>query len=112
MQRREQRPHLTQNGQWRPADDSAGAGGSFRGLGPRGYVRSDRSIYEDVSDRLLDDPYVDASEVTVEVNEGVVRLSGTVADHHMQVLAGNIAEQCAGVVSVQNGITVPDATQG
>jgi len=41
--------------------------GSFRGFGPRGYVRSSARIYEDVCDRLTENPFVDATDIDVAV---------------------------------------------
>src|SRR5262249_60892996 len=48
------------------------------GRGPRGYHRSDERIREDVNDRLTDDWYIDASDIEVSVNNGMVTLSGRV----------------------------------
>ena len=48
---------------------------SFRGRGPKNYQRSDERIREDVCERLTYDERVDASDVEVDVREGVVRLS-------------------------------------
>jgi osmotically-inducible protein OsmY len=48
------------------------------GKGPRGYQRSDERVFEDVCDRLTDDPRVDASDVEVRVENGEVTLTGTV----------------------------------
>lgn len=84
--------------------------GSFRGRGPKGYVRSDERIKEDVSDRLSDDDTLDASDITVEVSAGEVILSGYVDSRQAKHTAEDCAEQCAGVVHVQNNLRVRAAT--
>ena len=43
-----------------------------RGRGPRGYRRSNERITEDVHDRLTDDPWIDASNIQVKVENGEV----------------------------------------
>ncbi|MBV8097249.1 MAG: BON domain-containing protein [Acetobacteraceae bacterium] len=75
-----------------------------RGRGPRGYARSDDRIREDVSDRLTDDPYVDASEIDVSVSNGEVTLSGTVDNRSARRRAEDIAESVSGVRHVQNNL--------
>ncbi|WP_448207387.1 BON domain-containing protein [Azospirillum sp. sgz302134] len=77
-----------------------------RGRGPRGYSRSDERIREDVSDRLTDDPYVDASDIELTVSGGEVTLSGTVDDRRVKRRAEDIAESVAGVRHVQNNLRV------
>jgi hypothetical protein len=72
------------------------------GKGPKGYVRSDERIREDVCDRLSDDDEVDASEVSVSVKEGEVVLEGTVADRYSKHRAEDIAESVSGVRDVSN----------
>ena len=43
---------------------------SYRGLGPQTYRRSDDRIRDDVCERLTDDARIDASNVTIDVNQG------------------------------------------
>jgi hypothetical protein len=70
--------------------------------GRGGYKRSDQRVQEDVSDRLYDDPYVDASEIEVSVVGGEVTLGGTVDSRHARRRAEDIAEGVSGVTHVQN----------
>ena len=83
-----------------------------RGRGPRGYTRSDDRIREDVSDRLTDDPYVDASGIEVSVSEGEVLLNGTVNSRADKRRAEDIAESVSGVKHVQNNLRVPPLSSG
>ncbi|MXQ14784.1 BON domain-containing protein [Microvirga makkahensis] len=77
-----------------------------RGRGPKGYTRSDERIREDVSDRLTDDPYVDASEIEVSVSNCEVTLSGTVDSREAKRRAEDCAERVSGVTHVQNNLRV------
>lgn len=77
-------------------------GAGHAGKGPKGYVRSDERIREDISDRLSDDDEIDASDITVTVTKGEVRLEGTVADRHAKHRAEDIAESVSGVRDVSN----------
>jgi osmotically-inducible protein OsmY len=79
---------------------------SFRGRGPKNYQRSDERIREDVCERLTYDERVDASDLEVEVRQGVVRLSGTVDDRWSKRMAEDIAETVFGVRDVENQIRV------
>lgn len=72
------------------------------GKGPKGYVRSDERIREDVCDRLSDDDELDASEVSVSVKEGEVVLEGTVSDRYSKHRAEDIVESVSGVRDVSN----------
>lgn len=89
-----------------------GAGGGqamargYRGRGPRNYARSDQRIQEDICERLWYDDAVDASDVTVEVHEGVVTLSGNVEERHVKHRIEDIADACGGVKDVRNEIRV------
>jgi osmotically-inducible protein OsmY len=78
----------------------------YRGLGPRGYKRSDERIREDLNDRLTDDPYLDASDIEVSVNNCEVTLSGTVDTRTAKRRAEDIAEWVSGVRDVQNNLRV------
>lgn len=77
-------------------------GAGHAGKGPKGYVRSDERIREDICDRLSDDDEIDASEITVTVTKGEVRLEGSVADRYAKHRAEDIAESVSGVRDVSN----------
>ncbi|WP_281399719.1 BON domain-containing protein [Azospirillum oryzae] len=81
-----------------------------RGRGPRGYSRSDDRVREDVSDRLTDDAYVDASDIEVTVSGGEVTLTGMVPDRHTKRRAEDVAESVSGVTHVQNNLRVRSQT--
>jgi hypothetical protein len=82
------------------------AGGGHRGRGPRNYRRSDARILEDVSDRLTEDAYVDASEIQVDVQDGEVTLAGTVDRREARRRAEDVAEGVPGVRYVMNNLRV------
>jgi len=80
--------------------------GEHRGKGPRGYVRGDDRILEEVSDRLSDDPRLDASDIEVKVEAGEVTLNGQVKAREDKRRAEDIAESVSGVKHLQNNIRV------
>lgn len=77
-----------------------------RGKGPRGYQRSDARILEDVNDHLFLDPYVDATEIEVKVENAEVTLTGAVEDRDAKRVAEDIAYSIAGVKHVENRIRI------
>ena len=88
---------------------AAGAGVSvhgYRGIGPRGYRRDDARIHDDVCDALTDNDALDASDITVGVQDGVVKLSGTVPHRLMKRLAEDLVDECRGVRDVENALRV------
>jgi osmotically-inducible protein OsmY len=86
--------------------------GEHRGRGPSGYRRSDERIREDVSDRLSDDSWIDASNIEVQVANGEVTLNGTVHDRQDKRHAEDLAERVSGVAHVQNNLRVKSPTAG
>lgn len=89
---------------------SYASGGQHRGKGPKGYTRSDERIKEDVSDALMEDAELDASDIEVTVKKGEVTLQGQVGNRQDKRRAEECAEMCAGVVDVQNNIKIRSAT--
>lgn len=83
---------------------SSGIG--HRGRGPKNYRRSDEAIREDVCERLTMDHDVDASDIEVQVSDGVVTLEGTVARRHEKRLAEDVADLVRGVRDVENRLRV------
>ena len=80
--------------------------GLFRGRGPKGYVRSDDRIREDVSERLTEDSWIDASDLEVTVTAGVVTLAGTLPDWDQKRRAEELATAVPGVVVVTDHVRV------
>ncbi len=78
----------------------------FRGRGPKGYQRSDERIRDDIIDRLTDDDDIDASEILLMIEDGVVTLTGNVPVRAMKHRAEDIAAEARGVRDVRNEIRV------
>lgn len=88
---------------------------NFTGKGPKGYRRGDARIHEEVCEILKSSPYVDASDIEVEVKEGEVILRGTVSSKAVKREAERIIEDIHGVNDVRNELRLlknQEATQG
>ena len=83
-----------------------GPRGGFAGRGPKGYQRSDERLRDEISDRLMEDDTVDASDIEIRVSSGEVTLAGTVPDRWMKRQAEDCAEQVMGVREVMNQLRV------
>jgi len=88
---------------WGNSEGARNFGGNY-GKGPKGYVRSDERIREDVCDRLSDDDELDASDITVTVTNGEVRLEGSVLDRQSKHRAEDLAESVSGVQDITNNL--------
>jgi hypothetical protein len=82
------------------------ASGHYSGRGPKGYVRPDALIEEEVHEVLTAVPDVDASDVRIRVERGEVTLEGTVPDRDMKRLAEDTVEAVRGVQDVHNRLRV------
>lgn len=80
--------------------------GQFEGRGPKGYVRSDERILEEIHDRLREHGEVDATNVTVRVVDREVTLEGTVEDRRTKRLAEDVAASVRGVLDVHNRLKI------
>ena len=80
--------------------------GPYAGIGPKGYKRSDDRILEDVSERLMEDGHIDAHDIDVEVQTGVVILKGSVPNRNMKRLAEDVSASALGVKDVQNQLRI------
>lgn len=63
---------------------------------------SDDKIYDQVRQKLANDPDVKGAGFNVTVKNGVVTLEGTVHDEHAKEKAEKIAKKVKGVTSVIN----------
>jgi hypothetical protein len=80
--------------------------GPYAGRGPKGYKRSDQQIIEDACQRLERDGEIDASEIEVTAEDGVIRLRGTVSDRRTKRRAEDCVESIYGVRDVMNELRV------
>lgn len=79
---------------------------NFIGYGPKGYKKSDDRIYEQVCETLMKHHEVDASNIGVKVESGIVFLSGKVDSRSTKKLAEVIVEDLPGVQDVRNELMV------
>jgi hypothetical protein len=78
----------------------------FAGRGPKGFKRSDERVREAVSERLEEADDVDASDVAVDVSQGEVTLTGSVASRWMKRRAEDCIADLPGVKDVSNQLRV------
>ena len=69
-------------------------------------MRSDNDIKRDVEDELRWDPDIDATDIAVNVTNGVVTLAGFVRSYMEKFQAETDAKRVAGVVAVANDLDV------
>jgi hypothetical protein len=80
--------------------------GPHRGRGPRGYQRDDARILDDVAALFTRDAQLDASGITVTVENAEVSLAGTVADRQDRLRAEWLADRVLGVRDVHNHLRI------
>lgn len=71
-----------------------------------GSTRSNDLISEDILARLEAEPQIDAAEIDIDVEDGVVAINGTVDTYAIKELAGHVAEHVAGVSEVHNRLRI------
>ena len=81
-------------------------GGPHVGRGPRTGRRGDGDIREDLSEALMHDDYLDASDIEVRVDKGDVTLNGEVDEVDDKLRAEILAQRTRGVGQVRNNLSV------
>src|SRR4051812_20730898 len=84
----------------RCADEECAGRGPHRGRGPQSWAPDDRRVWEIVCERLMHDRLIDAREMEVEVENGVVTLRGVAAHASDPALARMLVRQTPGVRDV------------
>ena len=86
----------------------AAAGGYYVGKDERSasQIAKDGTTTTSVKARLLDDRYVDATEIKVETYNSIVTLTGDVASASVKQRAGDLARSVPDVVEVKNELWV------
>ncbi len=83
---------------------------NHRGKGPKGYIRSPERILEEACERLMRDSRVDATDIEVEVDDGVITLKGEVHSRNEKKRAQSLVENLSGVQDVFNQLHVKQWT--
>lgn len=83
--------------------------GPHWGKGPKGYKRSDERTREDVCDAIAFQGHIDATDVEVKVENGLVTLRGTVALREHERALERLVERCRGVQEVRNELHLAHA---
>lgn len=80
--------------------------GRFSGIGPSGYKRTDERLKETACERLSEDPWIDASNIDVQVKSSEITLTGTVPDRQTKFRAEEVLERVLGVSEVVNNLRI------
>lgn len=102
MGRRKMRGRCPNCGQMVEMEEEAE--GPYRGLGPA--QPSSAEIQAIIEEELTADSWLDASDVRVSVEDGIVTLSGTVESRDAKRRAEALADQVLGVRDVQNTLQI------
>lgn len=97
---------------WSRDPRSEASSESHFGKGPKGYQRSDERIHEDVCEALMRDFDLDASDIDVVVEKGIVTLKGEVDSRQEKKLAEHVAENVRGVRDVYNHLSSYKSIEG
>lgn len=85
---------------------------SHFGKGPKGYMRSDDRIREEVCEILTQHRSIDASDIDVSVHDGIVTLRGEVEGRQMKRLAEMALDDVRGVRDVINHLSSYKSVEG
>ena len=84
--------------------------GPYGGVGPKGYVRDDTRIYDDIMTALTMHRGINARRIQVDVKKGMVRLQGLVPSRIQRYLAEDVVANTSGVIDLQNDLRVGPLT--
>ncbi len=99
---RSTQPYSYEGGSGTFVSESMTMHGPYTGKGPKGYKRSDQQICEEANQALERDGRIDASEIEVSCNEGVLSLTGKVESRRAKRDAEECVESIYGVKDVMN----------
>jgi len=72
------------------------------------YRRPDYSIFASLSTKLSDDATIDASDIRISVNEGVVTLQGRLDSEYSKNVISEMASDISGVIRVDDSLIETD----
>ncbi len=100
-------PYSNLSGDTRLEDNYEAFEGVYEGTEPPTSKRTDQRIFDEICALLGEEPLIDATDINVEIEEGTVRLSGTVPTSEMRARAEDTIEGVLGVLDIENRLGVP-----
>lgn len=82
---------------------------NFYGKGPRGHLKSEEAILDDVCRILYESKEVDASDIEVSIDDQCIYLKGSIRSKGMKRVAEDLVASIPGVVDVFNELKFEDA---
>jgi hypothetical protein len=79
---------------------------TYAGRGPKNYKRSEERIKEDIGHELERHPEIDASQIEVSLQDGIVTLKGHVEDRVQKRMAEDSIAYLPGVKDVRNELVI------
>jgi hypothetical protein len=79
---------------------------SYRGRGPKNYRRSDERLREIICEQLTEDPFIDAVDISVDVADCEVTLSGTVSSRTQKLRIEDAVADVVGVTEIHNMLAI------
>src|ERR1043165_1476850 len=76
------------------------------GKGPKGYVRSDERLHDEICERLTRHPLIDASMMDIHVENAEVTITGEVHDRRMKHMTEDVVDEVPGVKDIHNQLRV------
>jgi osmotically-inducible protein OsmY len=101
-------PYDSDSGSGNRHFDTGATAGPYSGRGPKGYRRSDQQLVEEASQRLERDGHIDATDIEVRANDGVIELEGSVNTRAEKRRAEACVESIYGLRDVMNRLRVTD----
>ena len=92
--------------------DELGKGDELKSHRSLGHEPSDEEIFEDVLEALSQNEKADASNISVNVRDGIVSLTGKVESRNIKRLFGNLVKPIAGVLEVRNELMIIKSVSG
>ena len=85
---------------------------SHYGKGPKGWKISDESLRDEAAEKLYRSWDVDATEIQVDVKDGLITLSGSVSDREQKKAAERLFDTMNGVHDVINQLKIISFVEG
>jgi hypothetical protein len=85
---------------------------NFAGRGPKGYVRSDERIREEVCEKLTAHSEINPRGMEVKVSEGLVTLEGVVESRQQKRSIEDLVDEVIGIKDIHNHLTIDKHVEG